>query len=839
MKHTTLYKSLLGLFIIISLGTSAQNVAINTSGNSAVGGAILDLSNNLTAGTTAFLAPYVTLTNSTVLAPVTGAGPAGLLVYNTSASLLNGLNGAGYYYWTGSAWVMLSTGAGSILTGADDGASVNGTNVILGNAYAGTAGKLLQNTEIPFNSFNIDFSGTGSIGIGLAASTTAARELEIGGNANTIRNNGLKSGSTYNATPAATTTYMMYANTSGDEYAMPAGAANTVLTFTATGPAWVAPAAATVQGANSGTSMNGTNVILGNAYAGTAGKLLANTEIPFNGFNIDFSGAGTIGIDLAASTTAARALEIGGLTNTIRDDGVKAGGTFNANPVSASSYMIYSRDNGDLYGIPAGTTNQVLTFTATGPSWVTPAAATVQGANSGTSLNGTNVILGNAYGGTAGKLLANTEIPFNSFNIDFSGTGSIGIGLAASTTAARELEIGGNANTIRNNGLKSGSTYNATPAATTTYMMYANTSGDEYAMPGGATNTVLTFTATGPAWVAPVAATITANNGAYMSTGSNVQFGTNPLIQNTTLPLNSFTLTETSAIAGIAHTVQNSAANGYALSGQNTAASNVSTGIGVYGTTAQSGGFGVEGTNTNLFGGTGIYGSGTTYGVEGSAPSSVGVYGIGSTGAEGTGTAYGVYGIAPIAVYGDANNSTNSAGGYFTNNTGSCYTYLAYYTGATYYGLYTNSNYTALGVKSTIVPDKNGDMKSMYCAEAPEVLFEDYGTSKLVNGKIHIDLDPTYAGNVAINEKHPLRVIITMNDECPNGVFVTNRTATGFDVVEMSHGNSNASFTYEVIANRADKKVKAGEDKANYSDYRFEHFDVPAAPKTAGQNKSK
>ena len=492
--------------------------------------------------------------------------------------------------------------------------------------------------------------------------------------------------------------------------------------------------------------------------------------------------------------------------------------------------------------MPGGATNTVLTFTATGPSWVAPAGATVTGANSGTSLNGTNVILGNAFGGTNGKLLANTEIPFNGFNIDFSGTGTIGIGLAASTAAARELEIGGNGNTIRNNGLKSGSTYNATPSATTSYMMYANTNGDEYAMPGGATNTVLTFTASGPAWVAPIAATITANNGAFMSTGSNVQFGTNPLVQNTTLPLGIFTLTETGNLAGPPiHQIQNGSQSGIAIGGMNTAAVGGGNGSGVYGTTAQSNGYGVEGLNTYSFGGgVGVYGNGGQYGVEGVSTGSVGVLGSGSTGTEGNGTAYGIYGIGPIAVYGDASNSSGSAGGSFGNNGGGVYTYNAYYNGTSYYGIYSNSAIYSSSTKSTLVEDEEGNTRAMYCDESPEVVFHDYGTASLVNGRIHIDLDPILAKNVAINEKHPLRVIITMNDECPNSLFVTNRTSTGFDVVEMNHGTSNAAFTYEVIANRADKKVKKGEPSKNYSDLRFPIFQVPPPPKAAiVENKNK
>lgn len=102
---------------------SQNNIAINTSGSAANTGALLDLSNNNAAtGTAGFMPPKVTLTNASLLSPVTGTATqlAGLIVYNTSGSTSNGLWGAGLYYWTGGAWVCISccrpasVGTGSI-----------------------------------------------------------------------------------------------------------------------------------------------------------------------------------------------------------------------------------------------------------------------------------------------------------------------------------------------------------------------------------------------------------------------------------------------------------------------------------------------------------------------------------------------------------------------------------------------------------------------------------------------------------------------------------------------------------------------------------------------------
>jgi hypothetical protein len=148
------------------------------------------------------------------------------------------------------------------------------------------------------------------------------------------------------------------------------------------------------------------------------------------------------------------------------------------------------------------------------------------------------------------------------------------------------------------------------------------------------------------------------------------------------------------------------------------------------------------------------------------------------------------------------------AGGYFQDEGGD-YSYIAY----DGYGILSS------GVKSTEVKDESNQERVLFCDESPEVVFHDYGTAQLVNGTVHINLDPLYAKTVAINEKHPLRVMVTLNDEC-NGVFVKNRTATGFDVVELNHGTSNAAFTYEVIANRADTKNAKGE-VYDYSNWRY------------------
>ncbi len=179
----------------------------------------------------------------------------------------------------------------------------------------------------------------------------------------------------------------------------------------------------------------------------------------------------------------------------------------------------------------------------------------------------------------------------------------------------------------------------------------------------------------------------------------------------------------------------------------------------------------------------------------------------GGTGSASTGT--------NIGAYGHANNTGNNTwGGYFNNGTATDYAYVGGRTAGTNYKI------NGPGTVSTIVSDVNNKRVNLYCPEAPEILFQDFGTGELVNGKAHIDLDSTFAKNITVNTKHPLRVIIQLEGDC-NGVFVTNKTGNSFDVVELKNGNSNITFTWFVTANRADTYLSDGTIDSKHADVRF------------------
>ena len=103
------------------------------------------------------------------------------------------------------------------------------------------------------------------------------------------------------------------------------------------------------------------------------------------------------------------------------------------------------------------------------------------------------------------------------------------------------------------------------------------------------------------------------------------------------------------------------------------------------------------------------------------------------------------------------------------------------------------------GVKNAIVPTSQGRRK-LYSQESPEVWFEDVGEGQLMGGLAQINLDPLFLETVTINDEHPMKVFIQLNDDC-NGVYV-QRQASGFQVAELRGGNSSAHFTYRVMAKR-------------------------------------
>jgi hypothetical protein len=153
--------------------------------------------------------------------------------------------------------------------------------------------------------------------------------------------------------------------------------------------------------------------------------------------------------------------------------------------------------------------------------------------------------------------------------------------------------------------------------------------------------------------------------------------------------------------------------------------------------------------------------------------------------------------------------SGSAYGGYFITSSGGVGTHYGVYAsepaGGTGAAVYAAGDFVASGTKSAVLKTSQGEAL-YYSMESPEVLFEDFGTGRLSAGRAHIDLDPMFLETVTITESHPLRVFVQLNDDC-EGMYV-KAGMTGFDVIELRGGKSNAAFSYRVVAKRKGHELK-------------------------------
>jgi hypothetical protein len=83
--------------------------------------------------------------------------------------------------------------------------------------------------------------------------------------------------------------------------------------------------------------------------------------------------------------------------------------------------------------------------------------------------------------------------------------------------------------------------------------------------------------------------------------------------------------------------------------------------------------------------------------------------------------------------------------------------------------------------------------------ESPENWFEDFGGGRLQDGASTVQIDALFAQ--AVNTELEYRVYLTPEGDC-RGLYVTNKTASSFEVRELQGGTTNVSFSYRVVAKR-------------------------------------
>lgn len=172
------------------------------------------------------------------------------------------------------------------------------------------------------------------------------------------------------------------------------------------------------------------------------------------------------------------------------------------------------------------------------------------------------------------------------------------------------------------------------------------------------------------------------------------------------------------------------------------------------------------------------------------------------------------------AVWGSgfSNSALERVGGYFESDQyGPPFNYQYAWVGGVVAGV--NRKITGTGSVAEIVPTENHGRVTLIAPESPEYWYQDYGTVQLVNGAAHVDLDPILIDVIVVDATHPIRVFCTPVDMANfNGVAVTNRSATGFDLVELNGGNHSGTIDYQLVA----------KPKTNFGEGRFPQAHGPA-----------
>ena len=275
---------------------------------------------------------------------------------------------------------------------------------------------------------------------------------------------------------------------------------------------------------------------------------------------------------------------------------------------------------------------------------------------------------------------------------------------------------------------------------------------------------------------------------------------------------------------------------------------------GVYGTTTSPSGTGVEGAGPTGVLGTDTSATGTGIGLYGTSPSGEAVYGqstdgygvygtteeggygvygaaAGGTGVYGASTdAFGVYALPQLATALQAENDDNT-GGFPTmvvqNDTTATHNPVFQtsspntYSGSRHCTIDTSANLTCTGLLTGSIQGDAGKQTAVYAMQSAENWLEDAGSGQLSNGSARIELDPAFARTVNAGVEY--HVFLTPNGDS-RGLYVSQKTATSFQVHEQGGGASSIAFDFRIMAKRK-----------SYEDVRLEdlteRFKQPEAPR--------
>jgi hypothetical protein len=653
----------------------------------------------------------------------------------------------------------------------------NGTSTILDSVVfqsgTGTTAKIGINTTTPAST--LDVKGTGTIRGILSLPATGTATAANGANSQPLN----LVASAFNTTAAVNQTFQWQAEPAGNHTATPSGTLNLLfgagatkpsetglhiasdglITF-ATGQTFPGGGGGTITGVTAGTDLTG---------GGTSGNVTLNlntANVPLLASANTFTGNQTVNGIFSASSNA---FGVTGTAKATSGIGVGVGGT-------ASSPAGYG-----VEGVNTATSGGVGVYGSSASS----AGYGVEGVNN--SSGGTGV-----YGSAP------------HFGVQGIATGS-GSTVGVYGAGADGVQGSGTVHGVYAAGTGAGSfgVYGTSPS---------------YGLYGVATNTTGTSV------------------GVYGSGGSNGVYGTAP---------NFGLYGVATATSGNSVGVYGTGIDGLQGSGSAYgvyAAASASGSTGVYGTAPQFGIYGAatgSGNTVGVFGSgvDGLQGSGTVHGVYANG----GQFGVESFTSAGTAGTYGVYqgasatgatyGVFPSGVWADTNSDGELAGsaagallatadndlaGAFVNNS-IFYTIFAINNGSGGTGgdvihaegtggsctLTGNGDTSCTGVlKSVVATARSGGPQRVetYAMQSAENWFEDAGRAQLVNGSGRVNLESIFGQTVNTGVEY--HVFLTPDGDC-KGLYVSAKTASGFEVRELGGGASSVPFEYRIMAKRA------------------------------------
>jgi hypothetical protein len=123
-----------------------------------------------------------------------------------------------------------------------------------------------------------------------------------------------------------------------------------------------------------------------------------------------------------------------------------------------------------------------------------------------------------------------------------------------------------------------------------------------------------------------------------------------------------------------------------------------------------------------------------------------------------------------------------------------------------------------------------------YSVQSSENWIEDFGSAHLASGRAVVSLDPTFVK--IVNTGVTYHVFLTPKGESEN-LYVTNQSASGFEVREAHGGTSAIEFDYRIVAKRTGKESLRLVDKTEFNKNRHPSSlrDVQARNHQAGVAK--